>query len=149
MKELTCITCQQKFNVRYIDLPQQSSRCPKCQLDHEIATAQEDVRTLKAKMQTIYPTLSELNKEKDRLAALYYEAKDSWSGMVRLYEKMDKEAALIQHNLEIKLGKKNIMAKKKAKKKKIVKSPEDIALEALRNLPEEMQALVVAKLQHQ
>lgn len=146
MKELTCLECHAKFQVRYLDLPDQSGYCPTCQLNNEIENAKKDIHRINLKLQSIIPTIQDLKQAKDIAAATYYEAKDNWSSMVNLYEKLDRKANLIQHELDIKLKQKSTTPKKTKPRKK-AKSPEDAALEALKALSPEMQAAIIGKLQ--
>jgi len=146
MKELTCRECQNKFQVRYLDMPLQSGFCPKCQLNNDITEAQENIKKLNLKMQSIKPTIQELKQIKDNAAAAYYKAKDNWSSIIKVYEKLDREAAMIQHKLDIKLKKKDI--NKKAKQRKKAKSPKDAAMEALKALSQEELLNLIKNLQN-
>jgi len=132
MKELTCIECHKKFQVRHLDLSSQSGFCPECELDNKIENAQKDIKKIHDDINFIRPELYQLKKQKEDFADAYYKAKSEWSTMANLYEKMDRKAAMIQHELQIMQGK-----KRSKKTKKVKKSAEEIALKALKDLSQE------------
>ena len=67
--------------------------------------------------------------------------------MARLYEKMNRKKAQIQHDWDIKVGKKKVTTGK-VRKKKQVETPQsavDMAMETLKNLDEATRALILAQ----
>ena len=149
MKSLTCTSCGINFKSRYTDLPKQTGRCKACQFNHEISEAQHNIAAINDKKTNIYPSIAELLKEKERLETAYNNAKDAWSQVARLYEKLDRKQAMIQHDLDLKLNqhKKITRNKKSPGQAKSTKTPEQLAHEAIMNLPESVRDAVLAQYQ--
>ena len=102
----------------------------------------------------LIPVLQRLKEDKDIKADAFYLAFDEWSKIARLFERLDKIEKQTQNDYDLLIGRKSLKppAKKKPSKKSKELSPEQIAaslaMKAIKNLPPEMQALILEKLQN-
>ena len=101
----------------------------------------------------LIPVLQRLKEDKDNKADAFYLAFDEWSKIARLFERLDKAEKQSQNDYDLLIGRKSLKpARKKSSKKSKELSPEQIAaslaMKAIENLPPEMQALILEKLQN-
>ena len=102
----------------------------------------------------LIPVLQRLKEDKDNKADAFYLAFDEWSKIARLFERLDKAEKQAQNDYDLLIGRKSLKPpiKKKPSKKAKELSPEQIAaslaIKAIENLPPEMQAIILEKLQN-
>ena len=102
----------------------------------------------------LIPVLQRLKEDKDNKADAFYQAFDEWSKIARLFERLDKAEKQAQNDYDLLIGRKSLKppAKKKSSKKSNELSPEQkaasLAMKAIENLPPEMQAIILEKLQN-
>lgn len=102
----------------------------------------------------LIPVLQRLKEDKDNKADAFYLAFDEWSKIARLFERLDKIEKQTQNDYDLLIGRKSLKppTKKKSFKKSKELSPEQkaasLAMKAIENLPPEMQAIILEKLQN-
>lgn len=102
----------------------------------------------------LIPVLQRLKEDKDNKADAFYLAFDEWSKIARLFERLDKDEKQSQNDYDLLIGRKSLKppTKKKPSKKSKELSPEQkaasLAMKAIENLPPEMQAIILEKLQN-
>ncbi len=101
----------------------------------------------------LIPVLQRLKEDKDNKADAFYLAFDEWSKIARLFERLDKAEKQSQNDYDLLIGRKSLKPPKlKASKKSKELSPEQkaasLAMKAIENLPPEMQAIILEKLQN-
>ena len=102
----------------------------------------------------LIPILQRLKEDKDNKADAFYLAFDEWSKIARLFERLDKAEKQSQNNYDLLIGRKSLKPsrKKKPSKKSDKPTPEQkaasLAMKAIENLPPEMQAIILEKLQN-
>lgn len=112
------------------------------------------ILALQTRKVELIPVLQRLKEDKDNKADAFYQAFDEWSKIARLFERLDKSEKQSQNDYDLLIGRKSLKppAKKKPSKKSDKPTPEQIAaslaMKAIENLPPEMQAIILEKLQN-
>ena len=99
----------------------------------------------------LIPVLQRLKEDKDIKADSFYQAFDEWSKIARLFERLDKAEKHAQNDYDLLIRRKSLKppAKKKlSPEQKAEQKAASLAMKAIENLPPEMQALILEKLQN-
>ena len=139
-----CVECQESFTFPALEKDSQSGRCPECEYQHKVKTMTNDINSLQAVLDSIRPTLCELNTAKHEAKAAYEKAESAWEDLALKHAMLNKKIAMITHEKDLLTKTKEVQQVKKSGKP--APSPEDKALKALKNLPPNVQAAIIQQL---
>jgi len=140
----TCKDCNKQYSYPALEKDAQTGRCPDCEHTYQVKHMNLDIDTFQAYIDSIRPTLCELNQARHEAKATYEKAESAWEDLAKKHAILTRKRAIITHERDLLIGAKKIAA---AKTGRPAKTPEQKALEALNNLPAAARAAILRQLE--
>jgi NAD-dependent SIR2 family protein deacetylase len=140
-----CTDCHKSYSYPALEKDVQTGRCPDCEHTYQVKHMNLDIDTLQAHIDSIRPTLCHLNQAKHDAKAAYLKAEAAWEDLARDHAILTRKVAIITHERDLLTKAKEVTPPKG----RPAKTPEQKALEALKNLPAAARAAILQQLKEQ